>query len=427
MRWIPPAAWLTPVRAQVLGKLWARPELTSLVDILAQDFDLELLLVGGAVRDLMLGRETQDLDFLVPCPPAKLLNLAEQLSASLSSTVIVLDPVRGVLRVCARDHQGIDLAALQGDTIEADLHRRDLTVNAILLNPQGELLDPFNGREDLEQKILRQVRPEVFGEDPLRILRCLRLAAALNFTIESQTQDSLRRHSPDLIEVAGERIHDELFKFLAWTDSTLIEQLRQSMALEGIWGVSHLEIPWPWLQQALNTQPQDDKEEGRGPRSEHAVLSTLAVLLFEIRKSPPGGKDWLDRLKLSGQELRFLQDWWRGADLLSEKTPSTPREIYRFRKVVGKAGNGLLDFAHCQAFLGHASSQDIDRLRSGLGAHDSELRVDPMPLTGKELCSHLGKKPGKWVGPVLRELETAWVCREVQDVEELLALSASLV
>jgi poly(A) polymerase len=168
-------------------------------------------LVGGAVRDALLGRETLDLDLAVQ---GDARGLARELGRMEGGHAFQLSDQFGAWRVRAHDqHWQVDLTPLMGETLEQDLHRRDLTINAIareLGSGPGELIDPCGGAADLQARRLRAVGPESFSADPLRVLRLARMAAELGFTPEPETLGLAREAAPGLSEVAAERIFAEL-------------------------------------------------------------------------------------------------------------------------------------------------------------------------------------------------------------------------
>ncbi len=172
--------------------------------------------VGGAVRDLLLGREPGDWDVTTNAPPERVLSLfaPKALPTGLQHGTVTVDHVE--ITTYRRD--GAYLDSRHPDHVEftgslrEDLSRRDFTVNAIALNLRGELTDPFGGRQDLKRQILRAVGDPVkrFQEDALRILRGLRFASRLGFAVEPDTAAALRRCAPLLERIAPERIQTEL-------------------------------------------------------------------------------------------------------------------------------------------------------------------------------------------------------------------------
>ncbi len=175
-------------------------------------------LVGGALRDLVLGRETGDLDIAVIGDGVA---AARRVGAALSGTFVALDDAMGVARVVLKNFPGrwqIDFSSVPGD-IAADLAARDFTVNALALDlgtaiSAPVLLDPLDGLKDLRQGRIRATSRRAFEADPLRRLRAVRLAAELEFNIEAATEGWLTADAGALQGVAGERIRDELLKML---------------------------------------------------------------------------------------------------------------------------------------------------------------------------------------------------------------------
>jgi putative nucleotidyltransferase with HDIG domain len=166
-------------------------------------------LVGGAVRDRLLGRPTSDYDVAVT---GEVAPLARRLARATDAHPFELSEGFGGWRVTARDHSWqIDLLPLAGETIEHDLAQRDFTVNAIAQPlAGGEHVDPFGGLEDLRRGRLRMVSAQAFESDPLRTLRLARLACELGFEPDPQTVAAAREQAPGLERVATERIFAEL-------------------------------------------------------------------------------------------------------------------------------------------------------------------------------------------------------------------------
>jgi poly(A) polymerase/tRNA nucleotidyltransferase (CCA-adding enzyme) len=184
-------------------------------------------LVGGAVRDLLLGRPVQDVDLAVP---RGALALARALADRLGAAFVTLDEERDVGRVVwersgdASDavRLEIDVAGFRAPDLAGDLRARDLTINALALPlhslprhlPVAALVDPAGGLDDLRAGVVRLLAPAVLDDDPLRGLRAVRIAAQLGFTIEPRSLAWIRAAAPRLAEAAPERARDELWKAL---------------------------------------------------------------------------------------------------------------------------------------------------------------------------------------------------------------------
>lgn len=217
---------------------------------------IEGILAGGAVRDGLLGRPVHDWDFVVE---REAIPLAREIANRLGAAYYTLDAERETGRVVVRQADGsrvfLDFALRRGDDWMADLAARDFTVNAmaLALNPPGELLDPLNGQTDLAARRVRAAGETAFSDDPVRVLRCVRVAAMLRFNIEAQTAAWARQAAPLLWRVSAERVRDELAHLLALDG--LADNLRQLDALDALTRVlpemapmktTHQSVPHHW-------------------------------------------------------------------------------------------------------------------------------------------------------------------------------------
>lgn len=176
-------------------------------------------LVGGFVRDWLIGRETSDLDIAVS---GDSLAVAQEAAELVDGRYVILDEENRVGRVVVPGDNApwhIDITSFNGN-IEHDLLRRDFSVNAMALDLADfvkgaiTLLDPAGGEEDLKKGLLRQVSDRVFNDDPSRLMRAVRLARELNLEIEPVTEDAIRLNSGLIKKVAGEKVREELLKIL---------------------------------------------------------------------------------------------------------------------------------------------------------------------------------------------------------------------
>ena len=176
---------------------------------------LPVYLVGGAVRDAMLRRPVHDMDFVLP---ESALRVGRRVADALGGAYYPLDEVRQYARVVLIENGSrmvIDFAVYQGPDLESDLRNRDFTVNAMAapLHSAG-LVDPLEGAADLRAKLLRACTPDSLQADPVRILRGVRLAAALRFRLEPGTLQLMRQAVPAMEGTSVERLRDELFRLL---------------------------------------------------------------------------------------------------------------------------------------------------------------------------------------------------------------------
>ncbi|MFA5873404.1 MAG: HDIG domain-containing metalloprotein [Anaerolineales bacterium] len=186
---------------------------------------LTVYLVGGAVRDALLGRQIHDLDFVLERDAIKIARrVANTLSRAGTGTIskadfYPLDPERDTGRVIVTNEDGtrslMDFAAFRGPDLEADILGRDFTLNAIALNLSDNTIhDPLGGAMDLKEKRLRACSLSAFADDPVRILRGVRLAANFGFHILPETRKAMKEAVSLLGNISPERMRDELFRLL---------------------------------------------------------------------------------------------------------------------------------------------------------------------------------------------------------------------
>jgi poly(A) polymerase len=251
-------------------------------------------LVGGSLRDLLLGRPLADLDLAVPGDaPA----FARALADRLGGHFVLLDAERGVARVALDEGavRQIDVAAIQDGSIEADLARRDFTIDALAapLRPlaadgAAEIIDPHGGLRDLKSGEVRLVSDEALPADPLRLLRAVRLAAELDLRLAPQTAEAVRTHAGRIGEAAAERQRDELVRCLA------TPRAAQALRLTDELGLLELLLPEVTAGRGVE-QPKEHYWDVFG----HA-LQTVASLDVMVLAEPP-----LDR-----RAARLWQSLW---------------------------------------------------------------------------------------------------------------------
>jgi len=170
-------------------------------------------LVGGYIRDIILGRETEnvDVDIVVPL---NAIEIGKKIADNIGSKFIILDEKREVVRIIL-NHIYIDIANQVSSTIEGDLSSRDFSINSIaFLFDEKRLFDPLNGLKDLKLFLLRTHSEMNLLNDPLRILRCFRFVSELNFRIDLDLISFIKKNKGKLFLVAKERINYEIKKIV---------------------------------------------------------------------------------------------------------------------------------------------------------------------------------------------------------------------
>ena len=213
----------------------------------------DTFIVGGSVRDSFLNNSIKDIDLVAEIPlqtmKDALKNLGKVDIVGESFSVLIFKPIGFVGepfeiatprmdRKIGEGHKGFEVIT-EGVDIITDLKRRDFTINSIAVNIKtGELLDPFNGLDDLKNKIIRATDVNAFVEDPLRILRGIQFASRFGFTIDEDTFNLMKSNSDLIVEISGERIFDEFIKIINKDGDTqialnLIHDTRTDVALFG--------------------------------------------------------------------------------------------------------------------------------------------------------------------------------------------------
>ena len=190
------------------------PTMDRLRPLLATE-KIPVYLVGGAVRDALLGRITYDLDFVVP---EQAIALAFHVGDALGMPAFVLDRERDIARVVLADDTNLDFARFRGDDLESDLRARDFTINAMALPAQAttasEIVDPCQGRADLDRGVIRLAYADALNDDPVRAMRAARMVLKLGFRLSPETVEAVQQGAPQLHLVSIERVRDELIKAL---------------------------------------------------------------------------------------------------------------------------------------------------------------------------------------------------------------------
>jgi len=217
---------------------------------LARVRNLNTWVVGGAVRDTLLGRPVHDWDFAVD---RHALRLARAVADALGGAYYTLDAERGTGRVLLTAEDGdqlnLDFAELRGGGLREDLLLRDFTINAMAIDEADQLIDPLGGEWDLACRLIRATGAWSFCDDPLRTLRAVRQAHQFSFTVEPQTQAWMRRDAHRLAASSKERVRDEFIRLIELPGAILaLEQLADFGLLRFILPVLEGlgEVPQAW-------------------------------------------------------------------------------------------------------------------------------------------------------------------------------------
>ena len=301
----------------------------------------EAYVVGGAVRDELLGREVIDIDVACPDPEAA----ARSYSQAAGGALFPLSERHGAWRVAFRSGRTVDFTPLRHG-IESDLATRDFTINAIAVPVDGgDPIDPHEGRRDLEARVLRAVSPAIFEDDPVRLLRAVRLEDELGFWLDDETAGHVRAHAELVNRPAGERILAELERLSA-TGFRRAEELGVLGPLGG--STEHLERAQSETSSAL-----------------------LLVVVF--------GEN-IERFPISNEFRRFART------LLAAKRPKndSPRMIHRFRRATEPWALEALAFLNANDLADAVQAARADDPPEPLLRGD-ELGIPPGPEVGRLL------------------------------------------
>jgi tRNA nucleotidyltransferase (CCA-adding enzyme) len=402
-------------------------------------FDVELLpphtyLVGGAVRDALLGRtrEYLDLDFVLP---EQSVETARRIADFYQAGFVVLDQKRAIARVVFP--QGtLDFARQEGETLEKDLKRRDFTINAIAYNPcTREIIDPLKGCLDLDQQTIRMVSAANLRADPLRLLRAYRQAAQLGFQIETHTQDTIKELAPDISLIAAERVQMELGYllshpqgtgqllaaidnglFISWLPETTINQGKFLPEIARLLLV--VQSKWQNLEEMCADSGVSPPEQNFGYN--WVSLAKLATLVSPF---PEVAQQQLTTLKYSREVLRGattilrVYDQWQIAKELSVRS-----QYFLFQRL-GKYFPAWLLYALSQGIEINALSPLIDAYSD---AHSSIAHPHSL-VDGKELMRSLRILPSKLVGYLLQEIMLAQAEGRVSTPSQAIELAKEII
>ncbi len=383
-----------------------------------------LYVVGGFVRDLLLGTPTLDLDLVVEGNAIALARrLQKRVGGRVTSHVrfgtakLILDakafPIPYLDFVTARTEfyeHATALPQVERSSIKQDLHRRDFTINtlAICLDPDryGELLDFYGGEQDLKRGLIRVLHSLSFVEDPTRMLRAARLEQRLGFRLEERTEELIGNALDLLDRTTGERIRHELYLILE--EATPEEALCRLDEL-GVLAQIHprlrcngwLTEKYRLLRQALKTKSWK-LEDG-----ERLVVEILYLALLTYRLSAPDLESLVKRLKIASEEAALLRQVNRllfsTSELVKERRPSA---IYRLLKHYSTPAIFVLWIA-----------TDSEPVRERLELHHRTLRFVELEIDGEYLKA-MGLRPSPLFGHILSALRDARLDGEVSSLEE---------
>ena len=453
---------------------------------------VNLYLVGGILRDELLGRRKDDLDFDF-CLKHKAISFGRKFARQIGAGFVVLDKEHGSCRAVKKAKDTIytfDFTDFRGRNLEEDLLARDFTINAIALElnklfcakTYDYLIDPYNGRQDLQNKVIKVVHKDAFIEDPLRILRAFSFAAVLGFSIEPKSMALAKKERNKLSAVSSERVREELFRIMHSENSyECLKTLAALKILEIIFpeirkmrGIGqgpyhHLDV---W-EHTLETVRQLDillRDLGHNPDivnylSEYITADRKRIALLRFgaflhdfgkpvtlrhikgktvfhgheRAGTKITKEIAMRLKLSNDEIEALVKmvlWHLRPGYLADSENPTARAKFRyFRDAAGEAlGILLLSLADQRATKGpltiRKAALQHERVVARLIKEYLTKKKEKKPkrlITGDDLIKKFALKPSPLIGRILKEMEELQAIGRVKTKEEALRYAKKMI
>lgn len=422
-----------------------------------QKANFKVFLVGGSVRNLLMQLPVKDWDFTTSATPQDILKLfPEGFYDNTFGTVglpVKMDSKDHVVEVTTfrTEHGYSDKRrpdkVVWGKTIEEDLARRDFTINAIALRlrrvkrgfaqgkpSEAEIIDPYHGKEDIENKIIRAVgdADKRFKEDALRLMRAIRIATEFSFTIEENTWQAIINDAQLIIHVSGERIRIELLRILASAypydgimllkNATLLDQILPEL-IEGI-GVSQER---PGRHHTTDVFTHNIMSLKHTPSSDPIVR--FATLLHDVGKSRVVGQDdqglvtfynheivgakiaydIADRLRFSKKDRGRIVNLIRW-HMFTVDEKITDAAVRRFIRRVGVENvKDMMDLRIGDRLGGGTQTAESWRLKLFKKRIEEQLKPKPfsiedMAVDGNDVMRELNIKPGPKVGEILEKL-----------------------
>ncbi|MBN1869109.1 MAG: HD domain-containing protein [Candidatus Omnitrophica bacterium] len=465
------------------------PQLKIIQDI-AKRRKVPIYLVGGFLRDFLLGEVKNDFDFAVK---NNALHVARIFSKEIKGAYVLLDEARGCARVAKNIGDRLytfDFADFREKTFDKDLAHRDFTINTLSIDLSkvdqkteipDVLIDRKSGLKDIKSKRIKRVSAAAFKEDPLRMMRAFSLKAMLDFTIESKTLNQIRKEKDLICHVSYERIRDELFKILETDKSaSVVKSMDRAGLLEQIipqvkvmfgcrQGTYHHLDVWPHSMETVvqlekifnelkgNSEIESYLKETLGGNRSRRALVKLAALLHDIgkpdtRRKEKGRtsfhghehagkaivKNIARTLKLSVREGHALEDmvrWHLRPGYLSNFKQPTEKAIYRYFRDTKEesVSTVLLSLADQRATRGPATTPKDQK-------HHEEICLDLIQrcflkkqekpfrrfINGDDLIRQLRLKSSPVFGKILAEVEERQMLGKLKSKKEAIECAKAI-
>ena len=434
-------------------------------------------IVGGSVRDLLLGKLPADYDIAVIENPKP---FAEKIAEKTSGRLVELGkPGQMLFRVVSKNYV-YDISPIAGASIEDDLLKRDFTINALAWDLSSKrVIDCVDGQKDIADRKIRMVSKTVFQKDPIRLIRAYRISATFDFNIEPQTNAAIKDNAELLQTSAGERIRSELFKILAASNSYyFLSQMAKTGVLQAIFpeltdlqtcfqnryhlfdvfkhtmkAYSHLETI---LNDCHNFLPEANGQFKPCTDTFKGALLKCSILLHDIgkpsakttdskgnihfyghgKKSADMAKNIVHRLRFSNHEASYIDFIIRNhirplfLFIAHQNKTITQKGITRFFLKCGKYAPDLL--IHTMADIKGKGNKNDERNEAFINfakemvkyyfSYFQPEKSKPSLITGRDLISDFALTPSPLFKKILRRVEEARILKKINNKDEAMAL-----
>ena len=434
-------------------------------------------IVGGSVRDLLLGKLPADYDIAVIENPK---TFAEKIAEKTSGRLVELGkPGQMLFRVVSTNYV-YDISPIAGASIEDDLLKRDFTINALAWDLSSKrVIDCVDGQKDIADRKIRMVSKTVFQKDPIRLIRAYRISATFDFNIEPQTNAAIKNNAQLLQTSAGERIRSELFKILAASNSYyFLSQMAKTDVLQAIFpeltdlqtcfqnkyhlfdvfkhtmkAYSHLETI---LNDCHNFLPEAYGQFKPCTDTFKGALLKCSILLHDIgkplartidkkgnihfyghgKKSADMTKNIVHRLRFSNHEASYIDFIIRNhirplfLFIAHQNKTITQKGITRFFLKCGKYAPDLL--IHTMADIKGKGNKNDERNEAFINfakemvkyyfSYFQPEKSKPSLITGRDLINNFALTPSPLFKKILRRVEEARISKKINNKDEAMAL-----
>ncbi|MCX7913489.1 MAG: hypothetical protein N2511_02750 [Thermodesulfovibrionales bacterium] len=412
-------------------------------------------LVGGSVRDFILKNEIHDYDITIS---GDVLSIIEKFSKEISGTFVLLDERYGIVRV-VKEGDFIDFCSMKGETIKADLSLRDFTINAMAINlvdyveylkskkhnsatdfPKHLIIDPFDGMEDLNFKLIRMISEDNLLQDPLRILRAYRFSATLDFIIESATYEAICKLSEHISKSAVERILEELkhIFLVKFSYQSIKDMYKSSLLLNIFPELRDLDSrmildnirSYECLEHILNNLSDYFSEHAvieNYFRENYRMISLKLAILLSTKEIVDAV---IERMRVSKKMSQFISSLLELYRTFMLYKNSNKKEKIAFLRTTGNDLYSLIIYAIAKEHVSFPQDNSLlHYCQEMLNIYNHEIipKKGLLPIiTGDDLIKELNLHPSPLFKFLLKEIELLFLEGSIRDKKEALEKAKDL-